>query len=319
MYSFETLKETWTRVCREKGRHYYERIKHYFSHSFDRHLKEMIFVVAYGLDHNAGIFLDYEGYKLFKEKMKKAAEIAEDLPDVQPVKLSRKTPQIMRIFKTLKDFVIFNDQLRQKNRSIVRQRHINGVYSLERINEVMDQKSPSFLAFNVKFFHKDPTKILQVGYVVFSLESQQDGENHHLFLVKENIPMLNNNVLLENSDDVLFGSVEVSGLTDIMNKFQENILQVDFLITHSTSSEDIRNFLKAQGLHAEHKEIIDTLTLHSALFPNSRKRNSLEEILRKLEIPFEMCKLQNAGYNAFYIMQIFRALLKKEYCTYRNL
>lgn len=319
MYSFETLRETWTRASREEGKHCYERIKYYFSHSFDRHLKEMIFVVAYDLDHNAGIFLDYKGYTFFKEKIDKAAEMTKNLPDVEPVKLSRKTPQIMRVFKTLKDFVIFHDQLRQKNRSIARQRHINGVHTLQRINEVIEQKSPLFLAFNVKFFEQDPTKILQIGYVVFSLESEQDGENYHLFLVKENVPLLNNNTQLESYDVSLFRSAEVARLIDIITKLQENVSHVDFLITHSTSLEDIRSFLKSQGLREEHKEIIDTLTLHSALFPDSRKNNSIEDILMKLEIPCEIRKLQNAGYNAFYIMKIFLSLLKQDYCEYPKL
>lgn len=86
-----------------------------------------------------------------------------------------------------------------------------------------------------------------------------------------------------------------------MNKLQDNISRVDFLITHSTSSEDILNFLKAQGLDTGDKEILDTLTPYSALFPESRKDNTMEEILEKLDIPFESCKLQNAGYNAFYL------------------
>ncbi|XP_022797875.1 uncharacterized protein LOC111336109 [Stylophora pistillata] len=314
MYNFETLRETWTRASREQGKNCYERIKYYFNHSFDRHLKEMIFVVAYGLDHNAGIFLDFKGYELFKEKMEKAAEMTKNLPDVEPVKLSRKTPQIMRVFKTLKDFVIFNDQLRQKNRSIARQRHINGVHSLQRINETIDQKPPLFLAFNVKFFEQDYTKILQIGYVVFSLESEQDGENSHLFLVKENISLLNNNTQLENYDTSLFRNAEVARLTDIITKLQVHISKVDFLMTHSTSTEDIRSFLKSQGLHEEHKEIIDTLTLYSVFFPDSRKNNSIEDILIKLEIPCEIRRLQNAGYNAFCIMKIFLSLLKQEYC-----
>lgn len=317
MYSYETLRETWVRACRDKGRSCHERIKYYFNHSaFDRHLKEMIFVIAYGIDHNAGIFLDYKGYTVFKEKMEKAAETGDDLPEVSPVKLSRKTPQIMRVFKSLKDFIVFSDQLRLKNRSIARQRHINGVYSLERINEVMDEKTPLFLAFNAKFSEQDPKKILQIGCVVFSLESQQDCKNYHVYIVKENSPLLSDNISVhENYADFLFASVEVLSITEMLNKFQGHISQVDFLITHSTSSEDIRNFLKAQGLDTEDKEIIDTLTLHFALFPESRKNNSMEEILKKLDIPFENHELQNAGCNAIYVMQMFRALLKKEYCA----
>ena len=314
MYSYDTLRETWVQACRDKGRHCYEKIKYYFNHTFDRHLKEMIFVVAYGVDHKAGIFLDFKGYTFFKEKMEKAADSADRLPEVSPVQLSRKTPQIMRIFKSLKDFIIFSDQLRLKNRSIIRQRHINGVYSLGRINEVMDEKTPSFLAFNAKFSEQDPEKILQLGYVIFTLESQQECEKHHLYIVKENSPTLNENILQRPFDDLLLDTFEVASLTEILNKFQDGISQVDFLMTHSTSSEDIRNFLRAQALDVEDKEIIDTLTLHSALFPMCRKVNSMEEILKNLDIPFETHKLQNAGYNAFCIMLMFRALLKREFC-----
>ena len=308
MYSYETLRETWVQACRVKGRNCYERIKYYFNHSFDRHLKEMIFVIAYGVDHTAGIFLDYKGYTFLKEKIEKAADSGDKLPEVSPLKVSRKTPQMMRIFKSLKDFNIFSDQLRQKNRSIVRQRHINGVYFLERINEVMEEKTPSFLAFSVKFSEQDPKKILQIGCVVFSTENQHFCKNCHVYMVKENyIPN-------QNCDDFAPGTSEMVDLAEIINKFQENISRVDFLITHSTSSEDIRNFLRAQGLDTGDKEVIDTLTLYSALFPESRKDNTMEKILKKLDVPFESCKLQNAGYKAFYNMLMFRALLKKEYC-----
>lgn len=315
MYSYETLRETWVQACRAKGRSCYERIKCYFAHSFDRHLKEMIFVIAYGADHTAGIFLDYKGYTSFKEKMEKAADSGDKLPEVSPLKVSRKTPQMMRIFESLKDFNIFSDQLRQKNRSIVRQRHINGVYFLERINEVMEEKTPSFLAFNTKFSEKDPKKILQIGCVVFSTESPEDCKKCHVYMVKENYPSLSGNIPNRNCDNLAPGTSEMADLAEIMNKFQDKISRVDFLITHSTSSEDIRNFLRAQGLDTGGKEIIDTVTLYSALFPESRKQNTIEEILKKLDVPFESCKLKNAGYNAFYIMLMLRALLKKEFCA----
>lgn len=319
MYSYETLRETWVQACRSKGRACYERIKYYFTHSFDRHLKEMIFVIAYGVDHTAGIFLDYKGYTFFKEKMEKAADSGDKFPEVSPLKVSRKTPQIMRIFKSLKDFNIFSDQLRQKNRSIVRQRHNNGVYFLERINMVMEEKTPSFFAFNAKVSEQDPKKILQIGCVVFSTESKQDCTKCHIYIVKENNPSLSENNPLHKSDDFAPGTSEVACLAEIMSKLQNNISRVDFLITHSTSSEDIRNFLRAQGLDTGDKDIIDTLTLYSALFPESRKDNTMEEILKKLDVPFESCKLQNAGFYAFYIMLMFRALLQKEFCAYRSL
>ena len=313
MYSYDTLKETWVQACRAKGRTCSERIKYYFTYTFDRHLKEMIFVIAYGIDHTAGIFLDYKGYIFFKEKMEKVADSGDKLPEVSPLKVSRKTPQMMRIFKSLKDFNIFSDQLRQKNRSIIQQRHVNGVYFLERISEVMEEKTPSYLAFNAKVSEQDPKKILQIGCAVFSTESQEDYKTCHVYIVKENNPSLNENILHPKCDDFSPGASEMSSLTEIMDKLQDNISGVDFLITHSTSSEDIRNFLKAHGLDTGDKEILDTLTIYSALFPESRKDNTMEEILKKLDIPFESCKLQNAGYNAFYIMRMFQALLKKEF------
>ena len=316
MYSYEMLRETWVKACREKGRHCYEKIKYYLNTTFDRHLKEMIFVIAYGVDHKAGIFVDFKGYKFLKEKMEKALDShsSEKMPEVSPVQLSRKAPQIMRIFQSLKDFIIFSDQLRQKNRAIVRQRHINGVYLLARINEVVDEKTPSFLAFNARFSEQDPKKILQLGCVVFSLESEEECKKHHVYIVKENSPRLNENILQKSHEDLSFGSFEVANINEILLKFQSDISQVDFVISHSTSTVDIRNFLRAHGLNAEDKEIIDTLTLHCALFPECRRDNSMEEILKKLDIPFESDKLQKAGFSAFYVMQMFRAFLKREFC-----
>ena len=53
----------------------------------------------------------------------------------------------------------------------------------------------------------------------------------------------------------------MAALTEIMDNLQDNISRVDFLITHSTLSEDIRNFPKTQGLDTGDKEILDTLTI----------------------------------------------------------
>lgn len=88
MYSFETLRETWLQACNGKGRQYYERIKYYFNNTSDRHLKEIVLVIAYGADQNAGIFLDFTAYKFFKERVEK--EIGQELTEVLPVKVSRK-------------------------------------------------------------------------------------------------------------------------------------------------------------------------------------------------------------------------------------
>lgn len=172
LYSFETVRETWIRDCQNKGRQYHERIKYYFKFSLNRHLKDIIFVIAYGVDHCARIFLDFKAHCFLKEKVEKAIELADQLSEVSPIMVSRKTPQIMRIFTSLKEFTLFAEQLRSKNRAIFRQRHVNGVYVLERISDVMSLKQPSFLAFSTNISEYDPNQIRQIGCVVFSLESQ---------------------------------------------------------------------------------------------------------------------------------------------------
>lgn len=319
MYSFETLRETWLRACNGKGRQYYERIKYYFNHTFDRHLKEIVLVIAYGADQNAGIFLDFTAYKFFKERVEK--EIGQELTEVLPVKVSRKTPQIMRMFTSLKDFIRFSDQLRHKNRAIARQRYVNGVYLLERVNEVMEQKEPLFLAFSAKISEHDPKAALQIGCVIFSLESQQGLQKYHYHHKNENLLLTSNNVLQDKHGDCNFpfGSTEVASLDAVLSKMQEDISRVDFLVTYSISLEGIQNFFRAQGLKVEAKETIDTLTLHAALFHESRKENSMEDILNKLEVPFETHRLLNAGYMVDYIRQMFRALLSQEFCICLNL
>ena len=315
MYNYDTLRETWVRDCYRNGRQYYERIKYYLNNTFDHHLKEIVFVIAYDADHNAGIFLDFKAYKFFKEKMEKAVESGLEFPEVAPVKLSRKIPRVMRIFTSLKDFVRLSDQLRHKNRAIARQTYVNGVYLLERINEVMEEKEPLLLAFNAKMSEHDPKKVLQIGCVIFSLNKQQTLQGYHFYNRKENLLSPNNNILQENSDERDFpsGSMEVPSLDKFLSKLKEDISQVDFLVTNSMSSEGIQNFFRGQGLEVEVKETIDTLSLHSALFQKSRKESSMEEIMKKLDIPFENHRLLNAGHNAVYIMQMFRSLISKEF------
>ena len=316
LYSFETVRETWIRDCQNKGRQYHERIKYYFKFSLNRHLKDIIFVIAYGVDHCARIFLDFKAHCFLKEKVEKATELADQLSEVSPIMVSRKTPQIMRIFTSLKEFTLFAEQLRSKNRAIFRQRHVNGVYVLERISDVMSLKQPSFLAFSANISEYDPNQIRQIGCVVFSLESQDCEESYHYcHRSKADLRVVNNNNLQQTQDECTSSneSTKVFILKDFLLKLQKDISRVDFLVTHSMSSKCVQDFLRKQGVDAEVKETIDTLSIHSALFYESRKENSMEEILKQLEIPFESCQLQNAAYNAVYIAKMLRALLSQEF------
>lgn len=316
LYSFETVRETWIRDCQNKGRQYHERIKYYFKFSLNRHLKDIIFVIAYGVDHCARIFLDFKAHCFLKEKVEKAIELADQLSEVSPIMVSRKTPQIMRIFTSLKEFTLFAEQLRSKNRAIFRQRHVNGVYVLERISDVMSLKQPSFLAFSANISEYDPNQIRQIGCVVFSLESQDCEESYHYcHRSKADLHVVNNNNLQQTQDECTSSneSTKVLILKDFLLKLQKDISRVDFLVTHSMSSKGVQDFLRKQGVDAEVKETIDTLSIHSALFYESRKENSMEEILKQLEIPFESCQLQNAAYNAVYIAKMLRALLSQEF------
>lgn len=314
MYNYETLKETWVRTCYTNGRQFYERIKYYLNHTFDHHLKEIVFVVSYGADHNAGIFLDFKAYQFFKEKVQKAVGMGFEFPEVPPVKLSRKTPQMMRIFTSLKDFFRLCDQLRHKNLAIARQRYVNGVYMLERVNEVMEQKKPLFLAFNAEFSNSNPRKVQKIGSVVFSLENQRRFRRYHFFSKKKNSPSLNDITTGSHcGSDFPFEGIEFSVLADILCKLQKDISRVDFLVTISMSTESIRTFFRTQGLEVEHRETIDIFNLDAALFHESRKGNYLEEIMKSLAIPFEKHRLIDAGYNVIYITQILRTLLSQEF------
>ena len=321
LYNYDTLRETWMQACYSNGRQYYERIKYYLNNTFDHHLKEIVFVIAYDADHNAGIFLDFKAYKFFKQKLEKAAETGFDFPEVAPVKLSRKIPRVMRIFTSLRDFIRFSDQLRHKNRAIARQRYVNGVYLLERVNEVMEHKEPLLLALNAKMSEDDPKKVLQIGCVIFSSDKQQSLQRYHYYNRKDNFLSSNDSFLQRNSyeQDFPLESIEVPSLDKVLSKLKDDISQVDFLVTKAMSSEGVRNFFRAQGLEIEDKETIDTLSLHSALFQESRKYCSIEEIMKKLDIPFENHRLLNAGYNAIYTMQMFRALVSQEFCICLNL
>ena len=273
-------------------------------------------MIAYGVDHCARIFLDFKAHCFLKEKVEKAIELADQLSEVSPIMVSRKTPQIMRIFTSLKEFTLFAEQLRSKNRAIFRQRHVNGVYVLERISDVMELKQPSFLAFSANISEYDPTQIWQIGCVVFSLESQKFEESYHFcHSSKADFHVVNKNNLQQNQDQCTSSneSTKVLILKDFLLKFQKDISRVDFLVSHSMSLKGVQDFLRKQGVDAEVKEAIDTLSIHSALFYESRKENSMEEILKQLEIPFESCQLQNAAYNAVYIAKMLRALLSQEF------
>ena len=315
MYNYETLKETWVRTCYTNGRQFYKRIKYYLNHTFDHHLKEIVFVVSYGADHNAGIFLDLKAYQFFKEKVEKAVDIGFQFPEVPPVKLSRKTPQIMRIFTSLKDFLRLRDQLRHKNLAIARQRYVNGVYLLERVNEVTEQKKPLFLAFNAEISKNDPRKVQQIGGVVFSLENQQRFQGYRFYSKKKNLSSLNNDTARGShcDSDFPFEVIEFSILADVLSKLQKDISRADFLVTISMSSENVLNFFRTLELEVEHRETIDILNLYAALFHGSRKGSNLEEIMKTLGIPLEKHRLIDASYNAIYITQVFRALLSQEF------
>ena len=318
MYSFETLRENWTQVCCKYGREYHLRLRYYFNNTFDRHLKEIIFVIAYGVDHTAGIFLDFKGYEFFKDKVERAVHVdnSRKLPDISPTKVSRKTPRVMRIFNSVKDFIRFINQLRHKNNAITRQRYVNGVHLLERINEVLEEKQPRFLVLDAKMCELDPKNVTQIGWVVFSLENPKTCQHYYFENNKKKVLQGKNDILreLDTNRAFQFTSIEIPNLIVALTNLQSHISGVDFIVTYSMSLESIKNFAQSQGLQFEVNETIDIITLYSVLFHESRKENRMEEIMKKLDIPYESYLLENARYSGVYIMQTFRALLSQEFC-----
>ena len=307
MYSYVALRETWMEACRTKGAHCREGASHFFTYTLSRYLKNTVFVVAYGSDHTAGIFVDYKVYKTLKEKLEKAVDTSEKLPDVSPVKLSRKRPQIPRMFKTMKEFNTSIDQLWQKNHAIAKQRHLNGVHLLNRIAAIMNKKETVCLALCGEISDRNPKRILQMGWVVFELHARPERQECHHYIVEENSLGDTNN----SSEDL--GNSEVLRLAEILSRFRDHISQAHFLLVHSMSSAEVRTFFASHGVNTGAIEVIDTLTLHFTICPDSRNQNSFEEILIELNIPFDSCKLQNAGCNAAYLAEMFRVLLSKEF------
>ncbi|XP_015748526.1 PREDICTED: uncharacterized protein LOC107328299 [Acropora digitifera] len=322
MYSFETMREDWTQACSKYGREYHLRLRYYFNNTFERHLKEIMFVIAYGIDHTAGIFVDFKGYEFFKDKVKRAVHVknSRQLPDISPTKVSRKTPRVMRIFHSVKDFIRFTNQLRHKNNAIVRQRYVNGVHLLERINAVLEKRQPCFLVLDAKMCELDPKKVTQIGWVVFSLENPKSCQRYY-FENNKNVLQGKNDILRELDTDhkFQFKSIEMPNLNEALTNLQSDISGVDFVVTYSMSIESVKTFLRSQGLQFELNGTIDIITLYSALFHESRKENSMEEVMKKLDIPYESFGLENARYSVVYIMQTFRALLSQEFCIRLNL
>lgn len=316
MYNFETLREDWTQACRKCGRRCQEKFKYYLNKTFDRHLKEIVFVVAYGIDHSAGIFLDFKAYKFLKDKVERAVQYGDrELPDVAPTKLSRKTPHVMRMFDSIKDFVRSTNQLRHKNDAIARQRYVNGIYLLERINKVMEQKRPLFLAFDARICRHDPKKVTQVGWIIFALETSQNFQEYYSYGRDQSLPGLKNTSQMALKDcEFSFTSIEMPSLAEALCKLLNGISEADFVVTYSMSSGGLSNFVGSQGVQFEVKETMDIVSLYSTLFHESRRENTMEEMMKKLDIPYESRRLENASYCVVYIMQIFRALLNQEFC-----
>lgn len=307
LYSLDKLKDTWTKYCKEKGKVYGYKAREYFKVSFLKFRPELIFIVAYDKEDVMCLFVDHNFYLALKEKLERVTAIGEKLPDVAPSRLSKKyVPRTMQRFPSIRDFVLFNELLRQKNRAIVCQKRANVVYQLGRIEGALTCGKSTFLAFDVKVDEPE-TRILELGFVEFEFrfeEDQDDAGKCQLFVIRENAKIGKKR---DKSREFPFGDAKILKMDRAVELFCQQASSADFLIT-STGG----NFLNYLGLHSRNQDVMDIRVLFTTCFPENKGGENLAAILQKLGIDFDAGCLGNAGNDAVYGMRAFCSLLRKE-------
>ena len=265
-------------------------------------------MVAYDSEDTLCLFVDHKIYQTFKGKFER--EIGDTLPDVLPSRLSGKcVPRTLQRFSSIKEFALFNEVRRQKNRDISRQKRANRLHDLERLEDALSEGNPSFLAFDLKVDRHDATKLRELGFVsfVFRPEDPEEGsfQTEYFIISRSKEPRKNH----ETNQDFCFGESNVATLDETLARFREQA-SVNFLIT--ARADDARPLLQLAGLSGRAADLVDVPSLFHAAFPEHQGGASFAEILHALHVEFRLDWLGNAGNGATYVMNAFRALLRGE-------
>ena len=162
------------------------------------------------------------------------------------------------------------------------------------------------LAFDLEVYEHDHSVILEIGYVMTTLDNPvEDMETFH-YIIKENLKHVNGDHVPDNRDRFKFGTSRRMSLRKAAAKIQNHINEADFLVTHSGAHDE--EFLASCGVSVLGKRMFDTQILAMALLPDGPLCYSLKRLLIDLEIPFEEDILHNGGNDAYYTMDAFLAL-----------
>ena len=173
------------------------------------------------------------------------------------------------------------------------------------------QKRPNarVLAFDVEVYEHDHSTLLEVGFVVTSFDAAAVSKKSYHYIINENIHFKNKDEVPDNRDRFEFGTSQRMPLREAIAGFKHHLAQTDVLITHSGFHDEA--YLSTYGISLAGKPMFDTQILALALMHGRPSLYGLKRLLRDLAIPFDESLLHNAGNDALYTMEAFRALRKK--------
>ena len=179
--------------------------------------------------------------------------------------------------------------------------------SVKKLRRTLKSKPHALiLSFDLEVYEHDHSIILEIGYVMTTLDNPEEDMQTFHYIIKENLKYVNGDHVPDNRDRFKFGTSRRMSLRKAAAKIQKDINDADFLVTHSGAHDE--EFLASCGVSVSGKLMFDTQILAKELLPDGPLTYSLKRLLIDLEIPFDEDILHNGGNDAYYTMNAFLAL-----------
>ncbi|KAL9985353.1 hypothetical protein ACROYT_G007746 [Oculina patagonica] len=255
-------------------------------------------------DGTVHLLVKPDKYRQIKEEIEE--RIDEALPDVAQIR----DATILKKRKTFQDFQSFKDfckSLKDENNEIIRRKKEEAKQSVKELHRTLkSQPQALILAFDLEVYEHDHSIILEIGYVMTTLDNPDEDMQTFHYIIKENLEYANGDYVPDNRDRFKFGTSRHKSLRKAAAEIQKHINEADFLVTHSGAHDE--EFLASCGVSVSGIHMFDTQVLAMALLPDGPLLYSLKRLLIDLEIAFDEDILHNGGNDAYYTMDAFLAL-----------
>jgi hypothetical protein len=221
MYSWEKMRKKWTNFAK----------KTHFENFVSQKDGGFSFTITQLYDELFHVCVTTDQYFDIKRKLEE--ELKLKLPDVpEQGLLSGVARKPEKLFRNNNEFLRFSEKdLAEMNKPIVKRKHEEAqshFVLVENAFSIQDKKD--FLAFDIKAYEHDYSKVLEIGYVIVRFSpSVRHGTERNLpkaevidrqhLIIEENLHFKNKDNVPDNGDEFTFGVSVTLSLEDAVERF----------------------------------------------------------------------------------------------------